>query len=180
MATQKPDLSFPPMPPDLSKGQQDTWKDQDRFFNAFVKCGTRYTACHVASISIGLPYYWADHDLLNFNARYALAEKAWADYLEQVAFDRIESPDKNRGSDLLLITMLNAYKPDRYKPALVVNDSALKETLDTLRLLKRKLREHETQANQEQGLLEAPDAIEEARDILAARLPPRPQAPDVT
>ena len=76
--------------------------------------------------------------------------------------------------------MLNAYKPDRYKPALVINDSALKETLDTLRAIKRKLRDHETAANQEQGIREAPDVIEQAQDILAARLPPRPQAPDST
>lgn len=160
------------MPDGLLPGQRATWRDQDAFLKTFAKVGTRSTACRAIGISTSQPSFWEQTDSLGFKARLALAEQAWGDHLEQVAFERIASPDKNRGSDLLLITLLNAYKPLRYKPAIVLSDNTLSETLEALRTIKRKLRDHETKANQAQGLLDAPDAIEEAEQLLASRLPP--------
>jgi len=161
-------------------GEQITWHRQDSFLLTFAKLGTRNAAARTIKLSPSLVSWWMDKDYLGFKARFTIALEAWSDYLEEKAFDRIEHPDKGRGSDILLITLLNAYKPERYKPALVINDSSLKETLDALRTIKQKLRDHETKANQAQGLLDAPDAIEEAQDILARRLPPTSQTHDST
>lgn len=162
------------LPPNLTPGELATWTHQETFLSAFIQSRSFLKAAKTANISYRTAYFWKDRDYLGFNNRLNAAYTTIGDWAEETAFQRITSPDKNRGSDLLLLAILNAYKPERYKPAIVLNDPALKETLERLRNLSRKLRDHETKANQEQGYQEAPDAIEQAQDILASRLPPKP------
>jgi hypothetical protein len=45
----------------------------------------------------------------------------------EVAIDRVRNPDKNRGSDLLLISLLNAYMGHVFKPGTVVGEDSAKE-----------------------------------------------------
>ena len=55
----------------------------------------------------------SDHD--GYREKWEHANQQFADSLEKLAFDRIQNPEGNRGSDVLLITMLNAHKPEKYK-----------------------------------------------------------------
>ncbi len=166
------------MPPDLTPGQAKTWLRQEEFLHAYAELHTFLKASKAIGITFQAAYYWLKQNVLGFSDRLEITKAIIGDTVEAEAFRRILHPSKEPaiGTDLLEITMLNAWKPDRYKPALIINDSALKETLDRLRSLSKKLRDHETKAKQEQGIAEAPDAIEQAQDILAQRMPPRGRA----
>ncbi|MCH8129245.1 MAG: hypothetical protein IIC70_05010, partial [Acidobacteria bacterium] len=56
----------------------------------------------------------------------ATSGAAFADELENIAMDRIRNPEGRLGSDILLITMLNAHKPEKYRTGIVVVDEVPK------------------------------------------------------
>ena len=54
---------------------------------------------------------------------------AFAEVLEEIALDRVRNPDKGKGSDLLLLGLLNANNPQKYRPQIAVNEESAKELI---------------------------------------------------
>jgi hypothetical protein len=88
---------------------------------AYAETGTVKAACEAALIHRATLPAWRESDA-TFVAAETQATLQFADSLEELALARIRSPDKGRGSDLLLITLLNANKPDKYRPKTVIHD----------------------------------------------------------
>ena len=74
--------------------------------------------------------------------------KAFADHLESMALTRIREPQGNRGSDVLLIAMLNAHRPELYRPA---NAPVGESNAVTLLKEWRRVAKEEHKGNAEQG-----------------------------
>ena len=47
----------------------------------------------------------------------------------EVAIDRIRNPDKGKGGDILLISLLNAYMSHIFRPTTVVGEDTAKELI---------------------------------------------------
>jgi len=145
MATDTPDpeLAAPAAPstaaaPDGCKSgtpgatQKARAKRQERFLRLFVEHGTITWAAEAAGINRDTVYDW-QHTDASFVARFQSAQRGFADSLEHKAFWRLDHPEGNRGGDVLMITMLNAHMPDKYRPNAVVSDETARETLRALR-----------------------------------------------
>ncbi len=143
MPTGKPDPTAPATaaaPPEAEAksdtsdtAQRTRAKRQEKFLRLFVEHGTITWAAEAAGIHRDTVYDWQHTDANGFAARFQSAQRGFADSLEHKAFWRIEHPEGNRGGDVLLITMLNAHLPDKYRPNAVVSDETARETLRALR-----------------------------------------------
>ena len=85
------------------------------------------------------------------------AKVAFGENMLAVAIDRVRNPDKNRGSDVLLIALLNAYLPKVFKPQTIVGEDSARELITEWRKAARR----------ETGSQEAlPENIEETLDSI--------------
>ena len=110
---------------------------QAAFLAAYVEAGTISAACAAVpgGLSLQAVRNWDQGDVLGFSAAYADARLRFADSLEQVAFERISSDPataRGRGSDLLLITLLNSHLPAKYRQSVQVEHIGPR-VLDALR-----------------------------------------------
>jgi hypothetical protein len=100
------------------KNKPDPHAKRDRqaaFLETYEKCGTVTEACEHIGISRSAVQRWRQDP--GFVEQYGESRVAFADHLESMALARISEPQGNRGSDVLLIAMLNAHRPELYRPA---------------------------------------------------------------
>jgi N-methylhydantoinase A/oxoprolinase/acetone carboxylase beta subunit len=64
-----------------------------------------------------------------FSVNIDLARHAFAESLEELALDRVRNPDKGKGSDILLLGLLNANMPAKFRPQLALNEDSAKELI---------------------------------------------------
>lgn len=100
--------------------------NQHAFLSAYEFSGTLAASAKAAGVTRQAVWLWKQDDALGFNARFAKVVEAFADELENIAMDRIRKPEGRLGSDILLITMLNAHKPEKYRTGIVVVDETPK------------------------------------------------------
>ena len=103
--------------PHLARASMDaaTQERQDRFLSNFANFGTIRIAADATGIDRESVRWWRNNDVLGFAERFRAAQEAYADYLEHLAHERVTHPNGRTGSDILLIAMLNANRPDKYK-----------------------------------------------------------------
>lgn len=63
------------------------------------------------------------------------AISTFADSMETLAFERVREPQGNRGSDALLSHILNAHRPEKWKPELKREESNTRAILAALQQL---------------------------------------------
>ena len=101
------------LPPDPSIAKLRLAARQASWLSAYATTGTITGASAASGISRDQYYYWVARDTLAFNRRLQLAQAAWVDRLEAIAYERITNPSHNGriGSDGLLSHALNAHSP---------------------------------------------------------------------
>ena len=67
-----------------------------------------------------------------FKELFELANHSYRESLEDMARERLENPQGNRGSDVLLISQLNARWPERYRANTEGKDQSAKEALEEI------------------------------------------------
>ena len=129
------------MSPQLHGRQpEETAAFQEAFLAAFSKTGTIRSASKALkalkppiSVSREIVTKWIANDYLDFAYRFKLAQREFAEYLEDLALTYVEQikPGQN---PMLLLAMLNASWPDKYRPKVVIqDDSSVLRLLDELR-----------------------------------------------
>ena len=121
-------------------GKNDTIKKrtadkQTRFLSAYSTAGTVTIAAAAAGIHRDTVYRWDKNNIRGFKKRFADAKAEFADHIEAVALERVKS---EHGSDLLLIALLNAHKPEKYRIAQLTTAQAPLEKIKVLTRLKRR------------------------------------------
>jgi hypothetical protein len=98
------------------------------YLRAFREIGTRSGACRVAKIAISTYDMWiaADPD---FMRAVSSAKAEFGEYLEEIALERVKNPDKNRGSDVLLLGLLNANLPTKFRPQFAMSEDSAKDLI---------------------------------------------------
>ena len=95
---------------------------------AFEEHGTIKASCEVAGIARNTYISWMQHDL-EFVKAYEDMKRSFAESLETIALERVKNPDKGKGSDVLLITLLNSNMPWKYRPQVAMNEDYAKELI---------------------------------------------------
>ena len=121
--------------PKKSDIYKNTTARKQAFLVAYAKCGTVTQASKSIGISAATPYDWLKHDNDGFKANFEQAKQSFADSLESIAFERVQTRDTN---DVLLITLLNAHKPDKYRPNAPTTNEQASEVIAKLTRLTRK------------------------------------------
>jgi hypothetical protein len=108
--------------------QREQLRSQNRFLEALEKLGTIKDACEHAGVNRLTMKAWVRDDSQGFTERYIEAEEVFADSLERMAYDRVaqQSP---RDNPVLLIALLNAHKPAKYRPGTAVSESTAREVM---------------------------------------------------
>ena len=125
-------LEIVPKKTDIYK---NTSAKKQAFLTAYAKCGTVTQASKAIGVSNATPYDWLKHDNDGFKANFEQAKQSFADSLESIAFERVQTRDTN---DVLLITLLNAHKPDKYRPNTQATNEQASEVIAKLTRLTRK------------------------------------------
>jgi len=131
MAQQELDLKT------LSNTHKRIYETQEYFLEMYGRCGTILNAAQATGISRPTVYAWDRQDTLGFAARFQLAKEEYRESLEDLAMSRLKDPQGNQGSDLLLMAMLNAAWPEKYRKHEEKRNETGRETLDTLKQMAR-------------------------------------------
>ena len=90
--------------------------------------GTIRKACEVSGIPRKTYDVW-NRDDPEFSVSADLARRSFAESLEELALERVKNPEKGKGSDVLLLGLLNANMPHKFRPQLALNEDSAKELI---------------------------------------------------
>ena len=120
--------------PSLLRGRNNAQRKEDgekrkaTFLAAFEEWGTVRRGCEIAGVSREAYGRWHKTDP-DFAKSVDLMKQSFAESLEVIALDRVKNPDKNRGSDVLLLGLLNANMPAKYRPSVAMDQDSAKELI---------------------------------------------------
>jgi len=138
---------------------------QDAFLSAYTIVGSVKKSIEAAGIARGTVYSWTSRDTYGFRERYELAKEDFRDSLQDMAIDRIKG-QKPGDNPVLLITLLNAHWPEKYRRTGYMPDSAAKEIMGEW---KKWVKDSKKQAKTKDEVSDQSNAIEEAERILAKK-----------
>ena len=130
--------------------EKQTWTRQEAFLKCYAEVGSIRSAARATAIHRDSVRLWKRDDVFRFADRFEAAEQTFREYLQQMAFDRIQEPQGNRGSDVLLIFLLKGHWREKYGDATLPTQDAAKEFLSELRGMARK--EPEQRHESEDGI----------------------------
>ena len=108
--------------------KEDAAKRRELFLLAIEEWGNVKKACEITGIAKDTYGTWTQTDP-EFSKRMDIARRAFGEALELLAYDRVKNPDKGRGSDVLLLGLLNANMPWKYRPQFAMNEDGGKELI---------------------------------------------------
>lgn len=112
--------------------KQDSANKKRMFLAAYEEWGTVKRACELVGIKRQTYLNWSSSDY-KFATAMDGSRRAFAETLEDLALERVKNPDKNRGSDILLIGLLNANWPSKYRPQVTMDQDSAREVLHEMK-----------------------------------------------
>ena len=110
------------------KHQQLMAINKAKLIKAVEEFGGNMKAIKAAGISQRTYHRWVKDDP-EFKENLEKAKIAFGESMLEIAIDRIKNPDKGKGGDILLISLLNAYMSHVFKPTTVVGEDTAKELI---------------------------------------------------
>ena len=142
----------------LPLGQRKTYKKQDKFLKCYSETRSRSVSASYAGVSLASITQWIKKDYLEFQERYEEADTRFCEGLEQLALERVKLQDA-KSNPVLLITLLNANLPHKYRPTVVMTDDTAKGVLSELRKLAKETPVLKTEEEKEKTALEQVNEI---------------------
>ena len=152
-----------------AKLQLPSWKRQEEVLRGFEALGNLTAACEAAGVSRRTAEHWRRLDSLGFAGRLENAKSGFGDRLESLAWDLVKKM-KPGSNPTLLICLLNATLPLKYRPAVQVDPVAARDTLSELRQLASSGPGDQVDQVQDPGAA----AVAEAERLLGTRSTPGP------
>jgi len=153
---------------------QDKEKRKALFLAAYEEWGNVRGA--VKAVQVGRPTYerWVREDP-EFMRAVEKAKQAFGEYLEELALERVRNPDKNRGSDVLLLALLNANLPAKFRPQVALSEDSAKDLIIEWRQAAKAVRKEEERGD---GSSPLPVSVEQTLSELLERRKGRPEQED--
>ena len=148
---------------------------QDKFLAAYGEAGTIRGACTLSEVTRSTVADWRHRDVQNFKVRFETSNELFRESLQDLAFARVrlQKPD---GNPVLLITLLNACWPEKYRRDTYRADDNAREMMIEWKKWKksqekgRKAVQAEKEPNEDAEARK--NAIDEVEKILSRRKPP--------
>ena len=145
---------------------------QDLFLISYGKTGTIKSACEASGQDRATIYKWRTEDVQNFKIRFEQANELFREGLQDLALNRIRE-QKPDGNPVLLITMLNACWPEKYRRDAYRADDGAKELMTEWKKWKKDMEKRDkTKAEVKEEIQEIDErtnAIQEVEKMLARR-----------
>ena len=103
-------------------------KNKKVLLAAVEQYGGNTRAMKAAGISKQTYYSYIRNDP-DFKEDLEQAKITFGESMLEIAIDRVKNPDKGKGGDILLISLLNAYMSHVFKPTTVVGEDTAKELI---------------------------------------------------
>jgi hypothetical protein len=123
---------------------------QDKYLEAWARSGTSRAAHRTSGLNRVTTYKWTLNDVYGFAERLKDGKQELSDELEEIALDLVRQL-KPTNSPLLLLALLNANLPEKYRTNIVATDETARDTLRELRSIRRQ-QESSTSSGAEQEL----------------------------
>lgn len=155
----------------------DTKARQDAFLSAYSLVGSFRNACDGIEISRSTVRSWIHTDQQGFKARYRESQEEFREFLQDIAVERVKDQKPN-DNPVLLITLLNAHWPEKYRRDAYYADNSAKEIMsewkkwvkDNQKAENKRARANERYAAE----TEKEEAIQEVQKILSRKLGDNP------
>ena len=148
----------------LSPSQKRSWRNQDKFLSCYSETRRKTTSASYAGVKYRTVMKWQKDNYFGFMERLEEADFQFCESLEQLALERVKMQDA-KSNPILLITLLNANLPMKYRPTVVMNDDTAKDVLRELRTLSK---------DSPEQLAEAPEpeksALDQVNEILTSKI----------
>ena len=106
----------------------DSAKRKETFLNAYEEHGTIRAACAITGIKRPTYNDWHVHDPV-FSKDMDSRRQAFGEKLEAIALDRVQNPGQGKGGDILLLGLLNANLPSKYRPQFAMSEDTAKDLI---------------------------------------------------
>ena len=143
----------------LSLGKRKTYRKQSKFLKCYSETRSKSVSATYAGVSQSSISNWIRDNYLEFEERYEEADLAFCEGLEQLALERVRLQDA-KSNPVLLIALLNANLPNKYRPTVVMTDETSKSVLSELRKIAKETPVVESKEVEEKS------AIDQVNDIL--------------
>ena len=120
-----------------TQNEKETKQKQSTFLSIYSAGASVAQAAKAAGTTRWTVKRWVDADKNGFRNLYENAQNDFKDSLIEMAMRRLNE-QQAKDSPLLLITMLNAYIPERFRPNTLATEEVAKETITELRKLSQK------------------------------------------
>ena len=87
---------------------------QDAFLVAYGECGTVRASCAASDVGRSTVDDWNRSDAHGFRVKYAVAKELYREHIQDIAWERVKIQKPN-DNPVLLITLLNAHWPEKYR-----------------------------------------------------------------
>ena len=101
---------------------------QDVFLKAYEKFGVITRACESIGLHRDTVRKWKTHDWYGFRERFFDSHMVFTESLEELAINRVKV-QKPSDNPTLLIALLNANHPDKYRPQSGTTDEAARDLM---------------------------------------------------
>ena len=118
----------------LSPSKKRQWRRQTKFLEAYQETRSKSVSATYAGVTYRTVMKWQRDNEFGFTERLEDADFAFCEGLEQLALDRVRMQDA-KSNPVLLIALLNANLPEKYRPTVVMNDDTAKSVMSELRKL---------------------------------------------
>ena len=151
----------------MAKGKApgETKSLQNAFLAAYNLVGSVRKAAESVDMSRNTVSGWIKNDVQGFRERYEDSKDEFREYLQDMAVDRVKD-QKPGDNPVLLITLLNAHWPEKYRRTGYYTDNAAKEIMSEW---KKWIKQTRKQAKTKDEAPDRNNAIEEAERILARK-----------
>jgi hypothetical protein len=146
----------------LSLGKRKTYRKQSKFIKCYQETRSKSVSALYAGISLSSVSNWIRDNYLEFEERYEDADLAFCEGLEQLALERVRLQDA-KSNPVLLITLLNANLPTKYKQSSAPVDETAKGILSEIRKLAKETPVVESKKVEEKS------AIDQVSEILSKK-----------
>ena len=142
-----------------------TKANQDAFLAAFTITGSIKSAAESIKVHRDTVGKWKNKDIYGFKGKLATAEEEFREMLQDLAVDRVRNQKPN-DNPVLLITLLNAHWPEKYRRTNYFAEDQAKEVMSEWR---KWVKENRKQSKTRGEATDRDNAVEEAERILARK-----------
>lgn len=135
---------------------------QDLFLKMYEKVGVISRTCNTIGLHMDTVMRWKKDDVLGFRDRFFGAHYVFAESLEELAYDRVQK-QKPSDNPTLLIALLNANRPEKYRPQVGSSDEVTRDVMMEMRKALKKMRDEEEVIEVEENEKEQLDKLLESK-----------------